>query len=164
MAFLIIEKTVADQLFVAEVHPNDRELLLAKIDEITVDGTGPNWGQATFSLRSLTTVPIILLAGYIAASRKHNVHDLAFQEKFPAIVQAMQFCYSYVSQFGGDDLPDSDRHAKGLFDQHWEFAGKAIAANWTVVEIVAAELLNERTLPLAKAFMIVRQNTRVLHD
>ncbi len=158
MAFLIVEKAIADKLFRANVHPNDRKSLLPEVNEISVDNINTPWGHSTFSLRSLTTVPIVLLAGYIAASRKYHVQNDEFQRKFSVVTGALNFCRAYVSEYGDDAVPNSEQVAWELFDMHWKFAEESVSTYWTLVEVLANRLLQEKTLAWEKVLEVIREH------
>jgi hypothetical protein len=154
MAYLILEKGVSDELFL--VSTASRELWLPEVSLLTIENAGAGWARTTSSLRSLTTVPVVLLAGFIAASRKFNSTEVAFRKKSKIVKQALSFCRGYVAEMSGDDYPPNfDQIVQDLFDKHWKFAEQAIATHWQIVDELAGRLLLRKTMPISEAFGVI---------
>lgn len=162
MAYLILEKGITDRLFL--LSSTERDLLLPDVQLLTIEDAGTGWAKTTFSLRSLTTVPIVLLAGYIATRKKYNLTDVEFSKHSKVVKLALGFCRGYVAEMCGDDYPpDFDQIVQDLFDKHWEFAEQVIEAHWHVIDALAEHLLAQKTMPTSEAFGLIEGYLAKIH-
>jgi hypothetical protein len=160
LSYLIRKKGIADRLFHVPFDPVERSSLLPRFEAITIEGKGPNWGELPpFSLRGLTTVPLVLLAGPVSEAIKYDTYDVGFPRRSKEVKLALHFSHCYVEEMYGENIPYR-RKAKAagkLVEIHREWVRETLCSYWSSVETLARALMEHKTLPESRVFEIIER-------
>jgi len=153
MWYLIIKTGLADDLFAAPIQAPDRKNLLAEFQNVTIVDKGTDWGNFTFSLRSLLTTPLVLLAGNASEKIKFNINEDITHRTSSLTSLAHLLIGSHIEEYEQDDYRSATEEMKeGL-----ELVERELRTNWAAVEMLARALLRFKTLSKKNVFLVIEK-------
>lgn len=155
MAYLITKAGVFDDLYLAPIASCDRHLMLTEIEFVSIKAPFHNWGELTFSLRSLTATPRVLLAGYAASRQKYKWDEPFSPHNSTLTRSAWHLLCSYFEEYGTDDMAERDRLATESLKSAYNEVEKVIAEHWHIVQAVAGTLMEETLLVKEQLFAVI---------
>jgi hypothetical protein len=162
MAFLILKAGIADNLFLLPVSADTRPYFVAKFEQISIKHTCSNWGAITYSLASLTTTPMVLLAGYAAERIKYNINEDVTPHCSDLTARAWHLSACYFDEYDRDDsrtdCSERDRWATETLIERYNLVEKELRFHWASVEVLASALLSQEVLSRDSAFEIIENN------
>lgn len=158
MAFLILKAGSADDWFMMPIASEDRPLLLAEFEQVTIENQPHDWGDLTFSLRSLITASIVLLAGFASERIRYIIDEKISPHSSKLSESAWHLLGSYVEESGEDNLWRRDEKATELMLELYNWVDKELRQHWAAVEALVHTLLKEKTLTKHRAFAIIETN------
>lgn len=154
MWYLIIKTGSADDLFAAPIQPPDRKNTLSEFQSVTIVGQGTDWGKFTFSLRSLLTTPLVLLAGNASERIKFNIDEDITHRTSSLTSLAHHLIASHIEEYEQEDYRSATKEMKDGF----ELVERELRANWTSVEMLARMLLQHKALWANDVFEIIEKH------
>lgn len=148
MACLIGDHGVCGELFNAPLDPMGWGELVPEFEAVSINGPHPDWAKAkSHSLKKLTTVQIILLAGYVAQKKRFEFPDDQVMNRLPFMRKALSISAGYCQEYAGDaDVSRSFDLGRGLLFDHMVFTCKVFDRYWGVVAQVANLLMDGRSV------------------
>jgi hypothetical protein len=158
MAYLILKAGWLDFIFAIPIAAVDRPYLVPPFMHVTLEGAGVDWGEISFSLRSLITTPVILLAGFAAERLKDGISDAVLPASSPLTGQALGLLAAYEEEYGEEDTRERDRRAARVLVAYFELAEAAMLWHWKSIEALAQALLQSKTLSAEAAYAVVERH------
>ncbi len=154
MWYLIIKTGLADDLFAAPIQPSDRKNMLAEFQRVIIMGKGTDWGKFTFSLRSLLTTPLVLLAGNVSEKIKYNIDEDITYKTSSLTSLAHHLIGSHIEEYEQEKYrSESEELQEGL-----ELVERELRTNWASVEMLARALLQHKALWAKDVFEIIEKH------
>jgi hypothetical protein len=158
VSFLILKAGVADDLFLMPIASVDRPFLLAEFEQVSIGNGGADWSTLTFSLRSLITTSLVLLAGYASERIKYKINEDVAPDRSDLARSAWHLLGSYMEEYGEEDFSERDRQATEELIELYNLVEKELRFHWASVEGLANALLQQTVLSRDSAFEIIESN------